>query len=74
MRHITNPLQETVDQVLKDYKKVKRQADNSKIIPFGQEHITRKQLGVRFQEANAEERKKLRELVGTEEVLKSLGG
>ena len=73
-RHITNPLQEVVDDVVRDYKKAKRSADNSNIIPFGQEQITRKQLGVRFQEAGPEERKKIRETVGVEEILKSLGG
>ena len=73
-RHITNPLQEVVDSVVKDYKKAKRSADDSNIIPFGQEQVTRKQLRVRFQEADQEERKKIREMIGTDEILKALGG
>ncbi len=70
----TNPFQEIVDDIVRDYKKVKRSADNSNIIPFGQEQVTRKQLGVRFQSATPEERKKILESVGPDEVLKALGG
>ncbi len=73
-KHLTNPLQGTIDQIVKDARKARRRADASGIIPFGQESVTRKQLGVRFQEAKPEERKKILESVGTEEVLKALGG
>ncbi len=73
-KHLTNPLQGTVDEIVKDARKARRRADNSQVIPFGKESVTRKQLGVRFQQANAEERKQILDSVGTEEVLKAIGG
>lgn len=73
-KHLTNPLQGTIDQIVKDHRKARQRANDSNVIPFGQEQLTRKQLGVRFQDATPEERKVIREKVGTEEILKSLGG
>ena len=70
----TNPLQATVDQIVKDHRKAKRRADDSDVVPFGQERVTRKQLGERFRNAGAEERKQILQKVGQDEVLKSLGG
>ena len=70
----TNPLQGTIDQIVKDHRKARNRANNSNVIPFGKEEVSLKQLGVRFQEANPEQRKQIRESVGTETILKALGG